>query len=346
MRTLVINTAASEGGALSVLTDFVDYLKENDKSNEWLFLLSDFHFEETENIKIIVNEKLKNKINRLKFDYYLGRKLIRKYKPDVIFNMQNTAVRKLKMPQVLYLHQALPFQKAKRFSFLKKDERNYAVLQYVLGKIIKNGLKHTQRIIVQAEWMKESVMKEGITEEKIDVIPPTTNIPVLKKYNNYQMDNFFYPTSDFIYKNIEILEDAAELINELPFNIDITIKRKFANKHLNSIGYISRKEVFQKYNHSVLVFPSIIETYGMPLMEAKHNNSVIIAADTVFAREILKDYNNAYFFPSDNPSELSELMRRCILGTIVRKKNEDIKITNNSWCKVVEVIESECTENK
>lgn len=60
MKILVINFAASEGGALSILQDFYESINENDKDNEWYFLLSDRYLEETKNIKVIVDPSLKN----------------------------------------------------------------------------------------------------------------------------------------------------------------------------------------------------------------------------------------------------------------------------------------------
>lgn len=58
---------------------------------------------------------------------------------------------------------------------------------------------------------------------------------------------------------------------------------------------MKREVVFEMYSKSVLVFPSFVESFGMPLLEARMSNSVILASDQNFSREILKDYNNAYF---------------------------------------------------
>ena len=40
MRIVVVNTAASSGGALSTLKDFYNYVRENDESYEWIFIFS------------------------------------------------------------------------------------------------------------------------------------------------------------------------------------------------------------------------------------------------------------------------------------------------------------------
>ena len=59
MRIVVNDIAAQKGGALTVLKDFYNYVKENDTENEWIFLLGEKLLEETDNIKIITLPKIK-----------------------------------------------------------------------------------------------------------------------------------------------------------------------------------------------------------------------------------------------------------------------------------------------
>ena len=48
MRIVVNDIAASTRGALTVLKDFYNCVRENDRENEWIFLLGDDLLEETE----------------------------------------------------------------------------------------------------------------------------------------------------------------------------------------------------------------------------------------------------------------------------------------------------------
>ena len=71
-RILVIDTAASSGGALTVLQDFYKTVCEDPSDTEWIFLLSDCYVEDKEKIKVIVRPDLKSHVKRLAFDYVLG----------------------------------------------------------------------------------------------------------------------------------------------------------------------------------------------------------------------------------------------------------------------------------
>ena len=346
MKIVVVNTAASSGGALSILKDFYQFIKENDSSNEWIFFLSDYYIEETENITVKVIKESKNKFNRFKMDNLNGHHLINQYNPDVVFSMQNTTVANLSVPQILYLHQSIPFQKIKKYSFLKKEELKYAMIQYLLGANIKYGLKRADKIIVQTKWMKAAIIEQtSIKSKDILVIPPSIDIEevFINKTNVFQSNRFFYPTSSIPYKNISLIEEACEYIDKIKPNLDytveITVDEKFHNGHIHAIGKIPRDEVYNKLSNEVLVFPSYIETFGLPLAEGKLTNSIILAADTPFSKEILQHYNNSYFYNPFNEKELGKLMLDSIEGKIYKYPQiEDLEFENNSWEKVYKLL--------
>ena len=90
MRIVVNDIAASTGGALTVLKEFYNCVKENDRENEWIFLLGDYLLEETDNIKIHVLKDVKaSGIKKLAFDFVTGKNYIRKLNPDVVVSLQN-----------------------------------------------------------------------------------------------------------------------------------------------------------------------------------------------------------------------------------------------------------------
>jgi glycosyltransferase involved in cell wall biosynthesis len=70
------------------------------------------------------------------------------------------------------------------------------------------------------------------------------------------------------------------------------------------IGKITLDEVYDYYSKSILIFPSYIETFGLPMLEAKMHGSPILASDCAFSHEILDGYDRAKFF---NPFKVEEL---------------------------------------
>jgi glycosyltransferase involved in cell wall biosynthesis len=348
MRIIVNNIAASSGGALSILKSFYNYLvkTEANKENEWIFLLSDRYIEETDNIKVIVLDEVKKKwISRLKFDIYSGKKLISSLNPDVVFSLQNTITFGLNCPQVLYMHQSIPFQKEKTFSFIKSEERILAIYQHIIGKLIKESIKRADKTVVQTKWIRDAVIETTNVSNKkvVAVFPPLEDNTKYTTCREFKKNSFFYPAANSIYKNHKCIYNACDLLRLrgiIDYDISLTIEGENNNENISYLGNIPFEKVMEKYNSSTLIFPSYIETVGLPLIEARQMGTIILAADSAFSREALDGYENAYFFDPFNPQKLSVLMEKVITGQLKKIPLKDLKKkSSGSWKSVVEIIE-------
>lgn len=344
MRIVVNNIAASSGGAMTVLKDFYTCVCKNEHENEWIFLLSDKYFEETENVKIIALPEIKkNPIKKVLFDFFTGRKLINSLNPDVVFSMQNILTFGVKAPQTVYVHQSLPFQEVKKFSFFKKTERALAFKQYVVGAIIKKSIKKANKVIVQTEWMRDGVIKKcKSAKEKIVKILPNVkefdNINITTDFNN---THFFYPSSNTLYKNNTVIFKASEILDEwrIEHSIELTLPKEKSKGNIKCTDRLPYEEVINKYASSTLVFPSYLETFGYPLAEARKLGAIVLASDTPFSRELLKDYKNAYFFNPFDATQLANLMKQVVCKDIVKlETNEKSESIVDSWELIIEQI--------
>ncbi|MEH7106445.1 glycosyltransferase, partial [Bacillus sp. JJ1764] len=108
------------------------------------------------------------------------------------------------------------------------------------------------------------------------------------------------------------------------------------------VGTLDRKDVFEYYSNSILIFPSFIETVGLPLMEAKMHKGVIIASDCQFSREILKGYENAYFFSHDSSNKLFKILFQFISREVVYNTPSDMpkQMEPNGFGKVIALLKS------
>lgn len=350
MKIVVNDIAASSGGVLSVLKDFYQYIRDNDTENEWYFLVGGKFIEPTERIHVIeLPQVKKNYLKRLSFDYFTGKSLIDSLNPDVVFSLQNTITFGVNAPQVVYEHQPLPFQDVKNYSFLKSSERRMAMYQHLIGKVIINSVKHADKVIVQTEWMREAIAQKcRIPMSRIVKIAP--NVEDLGHFRvdiPRRDDLFFYPTSAVPYKNISCICDAAALLEErgLSFEVRVTVPEQKEQSHVSWIGQVSREEVMHQFCEAALVFPSYIETFGYPLVEAAQMGAIVLAADLPFAHEVLGPYENSYFFDPFDPASLADLMEQVITGKIVRKEIfHKSQAKANSWGQVIEELKKTAKE--
>lgn len=337
MRIVVNDIAASKGGALTVLRDFYNCVKENDTENEWIFLLGDRILEETDNIKIMTLPKIKNsRIKKLTFDLFTGKKFMKKLNPDVIFSLQNTAVFGVKVPQIIYLHQSIPFQTTKKFSFFKSSERSLAVYQHFIGRVIKKSVKVCDKVIVQTKWMRDAVCKQcRVSKDKVLRVTPTVaDISSYDTSHPFNKNLFFYPTASGIYKNNDAIFKACEILSQAhnDFVVTLTLPENQSRNNIHCVGRLPYGEVIEKYAQSTLIFPSYIETFGFPMAEARKVGTIVLASDCPFSREVLEGYENAYFFDPFKPEELAALMERVVLGDIEKKiSSEAATDHSDSW---------------
>ena len=368
MRIVVDDIAASKTGALSVLRDFYNYIAENDKDNTWIFVLGDKLLEERDNIRVLVRDDVKSsRKNRLMFDLKTGARYFEELKPDVLFSLQNTLPRGYRGRQVLYVHQPLGYQTWKRFSFLKPQEREYAVYQHLISRMIDSSVRRADKVIVQTEWMRKAVIgKTRVNEDKVVKIMPDIDIP--KKYlpgngksnatNNNVINNsvicnrFFYPSGEILYKNhscimeaVGILKDRGITDFEVTFTLDKGdipfLDRYPAYEQVKYIGRIPRDEVFERYLSDILLFPSYIETFGYPPAEARAVGGRILASDCPFCHEVLEGYEGVRYFDPFDPSELADLMEQAISRRILTermKPEDDFSRNKSSWGELIKIM--------
>ena len=117
-----------------------------------------------------------------------------------------------------------------------------------------------------------------------------------------------------------------------PYKVTMTLPPGKSWDDVECVGRIPYEQVLENYRSSTLVFPSYIESFGYPLAEARMVGTIVLAADTPFAREILAGYPNAYFFSSAKTEELVILMNQVLTGTIERKNvSQQNTATVDNW---------------
>jgi len=337
---MVFDVPAEYGGALSMLHEFyAEVLASHDDAIDWFFVLSTPKLDTSMNVTVLNYPWVKRSwLHRIYFDYFIAPQLIKQYSIDRIFSLQNVLIPRTTVPQVLYVHQPLPFVKV-RFSFA--ENKLLWVYQNVISHLIFRSMRRAERVIVQTEWLRsEGAKKANVAKEKIHVVQPAINAEIATYYESTRSNSatFFYPASANVYKNHQVIVEACEVLKQQgveDYRVVLTLtgaetdhirrlSRKITEMGLpvKFVGTLTRPEVFNYYAKSVLLFPSYVETFGLPLLEAGLHGSPIIAADTPFGREILDKYPNAHFFGSFNAPGLAGIMKKLISGDTEYKFNK------------------------
>ncbi|WP_406718716.1 glycosyltransferase [Vagococcus fluvialis] len=322
---MIFDVPAESGGALSILNQYYNEAIKDSDTN-YIFVLSVPELTDDKNVKVINYKWIKKSwFHRLFFDLFISNRIVKKYKPDEVLSLQNIHIKKIKVKQTLYVHQAIPFSEYK-FKFFKN--KKYWIYQNVIGYFIKQSISKVDKVIVQTEWMKDKILKIN-SNLKVIVESPSIDTSLINEFNYLESKNFktfFYPANDDVYKNHEmIINVVSKLVkNSIDCIVLFTIDLNHVNDNLKKIlleaqkkdlpikllGNISREEVFRLYSESVLLFASDIESFGLPILEARLCEGPIIAKNTDFSNEILMDYKHYIMF--ENEDSLQKAMESSV----------------------------------
>lgn len=198
-------------------------------------------------------------------------------------------------------------------------------------------------IITISDFSKQTFVKKlGIDPSKIHVIhlaagdnfsqSDQKRNDIKAKYNlpdNY----FFYPANAWTHKNHLILimafyvyrktfDDQMHLVltgSDLKNNptIQTLITQDHLEDRIHILDYVNKEDMPELYNHAkALVFPSIFEGFGIPLLEAMAMGCPIIASNTTSIPEVAGDA--AYLFDPKKPQSICDAMYRIIHDTALR----------------------------
>tara|TARA_Y200000002_G_scaffold383282_1_gene404810 strand:+ start:9969 stop:10997 length:1029 start_codon:yes stop_codon:yes gene_type:complete len=172
-------------------------------------------------------------------------------------------------------------------------------------------IKNVDDIIVQTQTMKDLCVKSNI-KSNIYILPFDDFDSIQPKKIKKIKNSFLYVASTLPYKNHLRLIKAFSILNNYTneYTLFITlgsqddkitsqIKKLIKKNKLNvvlleNITRTTLLSYFEKVEN--LIYPSLFEAYGLPLVEAKRYNMKIISADLDYAWDLIKpdDYFNPY----------------------------------------------------
>jgi glycosyltransferase involved in cell wall biosynthesis len=329
MNILVYDVAANGGGGITVL-EYYYRLHQLDKENHYYYLISGCELTDAGNIHVIRMPYIqKSWLHRIYFDIIGSKRILKNMSIDYVLSLQNTVLPSFKGKQVVYVHNAIPFSEYK----IRWSESKYLwVYQNIIGKIIYHSIKKADEVIVQTHWMKKciSTAVPG-AEAKTIVSFPEIDIPEGYTYQNSDTIRFFYPANPSVFKNHQVILGACRLLKQqgissdqyriaftLQGNENIGIQSihddmKTEGYPVDWLGTLNKQGMFDYYSKSILLFPSYIETVGLPIYEAKAIGCSLILANCNYSREVADGYDRVDYFEPNDPVQLAEIMKAYIL---------------------------------
>lgn len=355
---IVVNaTALRAGGALSILSQFIDSINGMDEYLIFIHPSVDFDIKN----KLITLKKIDKAsfLSRIVWDSYGLNAYLKKEGiiATTVISLQNTSVKvPLSCVQIIYLHNIIPFSNYK-WSFSKREDLRLLLYKYIYSFFIFLHASTNSYFIVQSEWFKKLLTKRGVRKENIIVARPEVKLDNINNAYLLNLDkndySIFYPATSLGYKNhIEIVNAFIYMkLSGLNYNnikvyftfildkdselYDLLEKHQLLN-NFYFLGALSFNHVLSYYKSvDLIVFPSRLETFGLPLIEAATLGKNIIAIDLVYAREALQTYQGVTFCQYGNSKDWAEKIQ-------LRTKKKNIGLIaepNEGWFQVQQLID-------
>jgi glycosyltransferase involved in cell wall biosynthesis len=322
----------TEGGPLTVLRDCLSAAKAH-LLPEWRItvLVHDPSLIETDGVEVRAFPDVKAKWSRrMLFEWWQLRRLSRELRADLWFSLHDITPVVTARRHVVYCHNPSPFYQLRSQDFLYS--RTLVMMRIFYALLYGINIRRNDFVVVQQEWLRRAFEARYRISNVIVAYPncdTDINTPIRQKAVD-GITRFFYPALPRSFKNHDVLLAAASLLwhrGIRNFEINFTTTPE-ENGHISSLarrykglpcirylGRIPHQDVQSWYGRAdALLFPSKLETWGLPISEAKVNRMPIICADLPYAYETVGSYDNVRFCAANSAEHWAEQMLSVIEG--------------------------------
>lgn len=200
----------------------------------------------------------------------------------------------------------------------------------VLEKLVRIGIHRAARMVFPSHAAGQSISSRlGIPSRVVRVVPHGVNIEAFANTSGKEDGTpyVFLPAAIERHKNLEVLIDAIPHFSDSQLEIRIVgsmttdpayvaellarARRLGVENRFRLLGPVPYERVVTYYRGALaLVFPSILETFGHPMLEAMLAGTPIVASEIPAFREIGDEV--ALFFPPDDPVSLARTVDRLL----------------------------------
>lgn len=358
----VVATASRSGGALTIYRQFISHLRENiGEDRYYIFVDSTMPIEEIDGVQYIQYPTISH-LSRIKFDRDGCKRVLEGMgvNPDVVISFQNTGIHSYKSKkQIIYYHQSLPFYDFK-WNVFKSQERTNFFYKNVYPWFVSASINDATEVVVQTQFVKDNFVKKyNHPTDKVHVMMPDIekiDVEVIQPYEfKSGKYHLIYPAAPYPYKRHDtIIRAVSDMLKRWPemaeglkvhftFNHgdNETIDKLVIEYGLQDIfvyeGVVNHDELLRMYKASTaLLFPSEIETLGLPLLEAAAFGLPIIVNDTPYAYDVMKGYTNHIYVNISDCGIFAEEIKNVITS---RSKVQPYAPSNeSSWNKFFKLI--------
>lgn len=263
-------------------------------------------------------------VKRLVFEWFTLRTLCDRLDAQVWVSMHDITPRLNAPRQYVYCHNPSPFSDLPTRQAWK--DPTFAMFKSFYGLLYRLNIHRNTAVIVQQDWLRREFIRRYGVRKVIVAHPGSSPAGAIESETRRHTTprRFLYPTLPRVFKNIELLIKALRLLEqdarwqgEVVITIDGS-EGRYARELVESCRGLRSLRLIGRQPHSAmdkcyamadaLVFPSLLETWGLPLSESRERGLPILAADLPYAHEAIGNCTAVRLFDPHDPEGLARLM--------------------------------------
>lgn len=323
-----------EGGTLTILLESLASAAE-ELGSEWdiTALVHDTRLVDIPRVRTIAFPKSKSSwFRRVWTEWHDFLPLSKELKADLWLSLHDITPRVVARRQAVYCHNSSPFYRASwREARLEPKFKLFTMFYLSLYRAF---IDRNHTVIVQQEWLRDEFHRHT-GHSNILVAHPSTPVAkqpdmILRRPEAGRPLRLLYPSLARVFKNMETLCAAVAMLPEdVTDRIDLRLTldgpdnayagdlldRYGTTRGISFIGRQPREAMQQEYRDcDIVLFPSRLESWGLPISEAKSYGKPLIVADLPYARETVATYSNVRFLPADDPAAWAAAISQAVAG--------------------------------
>lgn len=320
-RVVVSAVNFSEGGPLTVLLESLDAAAAT-LGPEWEIIALVHRADLVSNPRIrtiAFPDSKRSWLRRLSLEWFKFKHLSRELKPDLWLSLHDITPRVEARRQAVYCHNPSPFYKPTLQE--ARFDPGFMLFNLFYLHLYRRFIRRNHSVIVQQSWLRDA-FRRYTGHPNIVVAYPGAEVDrtlsdqadsrsALRTPTPEQPLRLLYPALPRIFKNIETICDAIEALPahhqslvELRLTFDgseskwaAELARRYG--HLPNVKLIGRQDrvrMTAEYQAcDMVLFPSRLETWGLPISEAKSFGKALLVANLPYAHETVGTYANVKF---------------------------------------------------
>jgi glycosyltransferase involved in cell wall biosynthesis len=218
------------------------------------------------------------------------------------------------------------------------SDKNWLVFHFkqFIGKFVfKHALKSSKYILTPSQYTKKEILKFAkISTDKIAVTPEAADVFIdqLEPYKHPYKQFLLYVGKQSDYKNIRRLGDAHQkLLNKFP-DLGLILVGKIDANFTSNQAYFNKKGykniLFTDFlpdsqrdwlytNAAAYVFPSLMEGFGLPGLEAMGYGAAVVSSNATCLPEVYDDA--AHYFDPNSTEDMAKAIGEVLSDESLRK---------------------------